>query len=972
MDFEKNILLESIKTGLINEDIESDIFFQPKIITNDYEKKEKVLASIDFLLQECDEFFFNVAFVTKSGVLSLFNTFKKIERLGKKGKILISKYQNFSDPYALRMLMKFSNIDLRLIDENNFHAKGYLFKTKDNYELIIGSSNLTQDALSKNTEYNLKLSLSNKSKLAKEAISIFQKYFLQGINLTEDFLCNYEQIFNEYRSFDKSLKLKAERVFETLKPNSMQKNALENLRALREAKVNKALLISATATGKTYLSAFDVKQFDAKKVLFIVHRWNIAKKALDSFKKIFKAERTYGLFETSSKDINKDFIFTTNLTLSNSENLKRFEPDAFDYIIIDETHRAGAATYQKIINYFSPKFLLGMTASPERTDDYDIFELFEHNIAYEIRLQKAMEEELIVPFHYFGVTDISVNGELLDENADFNQLTENERVNRIIEISKEYGCHDNSIRGLVFCSRKEEANELANKFNLRGLKSLALTGSNTEYEREKAIERLESDNDEYKLDYIFTVDIFNEGIDIPRINQIIMLRPTQSNIIFIQQLGRGLRKYQNKEYLTVIDFIGNYQNNFLIPVALFGDTSFNKDTLRKLLSSGNSEIPGASTINFDEISKRKIFESISDANLQTRRALFNDYKLLKNRLGRTPMMLDFLENKSRDPIQFVTYAKSYLDFLNLVEKDFDIFLDPTNLKLLQILSGDINNGCSFLDVFILKIISQDKTITIESLQNKINEKYKIVLKKDSLKKIINILNLNFFFERKGGQRTPIGDIYNFQIIKMEGNSLFIGNSLEKALQNNVFNKFFFDSLGYSLKSFELKSRRTDYLDGFLRYEKYTRRDIHKILNWPNEPNHVNIGGYKSSEDKDNCPIFVTYKKAEDIADTIKYEDKFINNRTLQWFSKHRRTFKSNDVQEIKNSKENNMRLPLFLKKDDNEGGEFYFLGDLEVDKNSLSETFIEDKKNDKKEQIVRMEMFLDKPIKDDLYKYIID
>ena len=190
MDFEKNILLESIKTGLINEDIESDIFFQPKIITNDYEKKEKVLASIDFLLQECDEFFFNVAFVTKSGVLSLFNTFKKIERLGIKGKILISKYQNFSDPSALRMLMKFSNIDLRLIDENNFHAKGYLFKTKDNYELIIGSSNLTQDALSKNTEYNLKLSLSNKSKLAKEAISIFQKYFLQGINLTEDFLCN--------------------------------------------------------------------------------------------------------------------------------------------------------------------------------------------------------------------------------------------------------------------------------------------------------------------------------------------------------------------------------------------------------------------------------------------------------------------------------------------------------------------------------------------------------------------------------------------------------------------------------------------------------------------------------------------------------------------------------------------------------------------------------------------------------------
>ena len=652
--------------------------------------------------------------------------------------------------------------------------------------------------------------------------------------------------------------------------------------------------------------------------------------------------------------------------------MKRFDPKFFDYIIIDETHRAGAATYQKIINYFSPKFLLGMTATPERTDDYDIFKLFEHNIAYEIRLQKAMEEELIVPFHYFGITDISVNGSLLDENADFQNLTGEERVEKIIAKSMKYGCDDNNIRALVFCSRKAEAIELSNKFNSRGFKSIALTGKHTELEREEAIQRLESNNLDEKLDYIFTVDIFNEGIDIPKINQIIMLRPTQSNIIFIQQLGRGLRKVENKEYLTVIDFIGNYQNNFLIPVALFGDTSYSKDNLRKLVVSGNSEIPGASTINFDEISKQKIFDSISSAKLQTKRNLINDYKLLKNRLGRIPMMIDFLENNSRDPIQFVNYSNSYLDFVSSVENDLDKILDSTNLKLLQIFSRDINNGCSFLEVFVLKVISEEKIISIENLEKRIFEKYQIKFDNNSIEFILNILNLNYLIDRKDKKRTPLRSIYNFEIVNYENNNLRIGSSLKNALQEKVFFNYFHDSIAYSLSAFENKIKNTDFVDGFLRYEKYTRRDIHKILNWPIEPIHQNVGGYGVSDDKENCPIYVTYKKSEDIAYTSKYEDKFLNKKTLEWFSKQKRTLQSNDVQEIINSKDNNMRLPLFVKKDDDEGKEFYYLGNLEVDKNCLVETFITDKKNKKSEKIVKMKMYLDKPVEDNLYKYLIN
>jgi superfamily II DNA or RNA helicase len=198
-----------------------------------------------------------------------------------------------------------------------------------------------------------------------------------------------------------------------------------------------------------------------------------------------------------------------------------------------------------------------MTATPERTDGHDIFKYFDYNIAYEIRLHKALEEEMLSPFHYYGVTDISVNGQIIDDNAAFDSLTSNERLDKIIEKSSFYGCDSGEVRGLVFCSKVEECKILAAEFTKRGLPSIYLSGENTEEERSNAIEQLESDNKEEKIQYIFSVDIFNEGVDIPRVNQIIMLRPTQSAIIFVQQLGRGLRKTDGKEYLTVIDFIGN-------------------------------------------------------------------------------------------------------------------------------------------------------------------------------------------------------------------------------------------------------------------------------------------------------------------------------------------------------------------------------------------------------------------------------
>ena len=300
------------------------------------------------------------------------------------------------------------------------------------------------------------------------------------------------------------------------------------------------MLISATGTGKTYLSAFDVKNIDPKRILFVVHRENIARDAMNTFKNIIK-NHTFGIFTGSDKDINSNYIFSTVQTIHKKEYREMFKPDTFDYIIIDEVHRAGAESYQELMNYFIPSFLLGMSATPERSDNFDIYKMFDYNIAYEIRLQQAMEYNLLCPFHYYGISDFIVDGKNIDDKTKFNDLITTERINHIINKIELYGHSGNRVRGLIFCSRKTEAVELSIEFNKRGYRTCALTGDDSEIKRQKAIDKLES-NDGDSLDYIFTVDIFNEGIDIPKVNQVIMLRPTQSAIVFVQQLGRGLRK----------------------------------------------------------------------------------------------------------------------------------------------------------------------------------------------------------------------------------------------------------------------------------------------------------------------------------------------------------------------------------------------------------------------------------------------
>ena len=706
-------------------------------------------------------------------------------------------------------------------------------------------------------------------------------------------------------------------------------------------------------------------------MLFVVHRLNIANKAMESFKKVFGTTRSYGVYSGNNKDKDKDFLFSTIQTISKPERLKAFDKDAFDYIIIDESHRSGAKSYSFLLEYFQPGFLLGMTATPERTDGLDIFQLFDHNIAYEIRLNDAMEEDLLCPFHYFGVSDLFIDHQKQDKLTTFNQLVSKERVEKVIEKSRFFGTDNGLVRGLIFCSRNEEAEKLSELLNERGLQTIALSGSSSEKERMTAIERLESDDLREKLDYILSVDIFNEGVDIPKVNQVIMLRPTASAIIFVQQLGRGLRKLSSKSYLTVIDFIGNHNGNYLIPMALYGDSSYNKDRIRKLISQGSSEIPGASTINFDRISKEQIFESINAANLSTLKDLRSDYTYLKNRLGRIPMMEDFRKARMRDAFQFVIYSNSYLNFVSKVESDFSPELNDLQIKILEYFAGEINNSKRVEESLILKGLLLEGEFDFQNLVREVERLFSYRPSNETFLSAVRNINMEFVRVKNSGSLVPFRTLVGFGVIHMDSRrKIQFTDEFNQCLKDNVFREFLVDNVDFGIHTFQEKFKAEQWQNGFQFYEKYSRKDVFRIMNFDVNPVAQNVGGYLVSEEQGVCPIFVNYHKEEDISESTKYEDEFLSKSVFAWMSKSNRKLKSKDVQSILNA-EGQMRLPLFVKKSNDEGSDFYYIADLLPKKESAQETSMKNDKG-KSVSVVRMEFDLSQQVEDGIYKYLLE
>ncbi|HFR3747627.1 TPA: DEAD/DEAH box helicase [Streptococcus suis] len=946
-------LLHSLQYGFIDREIFQEGVYSPKILINDTETHRYVLNDIQEELSKAKSFAFSVAFITQSGLALIKSQLSDLADEGVRGRILISPYLDFNDPIAMKELLKLKNVQVRITPVNlQMHAKFYLFEQKDKQVIISGSSNLTHTALKVNYEWNVKLTSTHNGDFIQNAKEEFERIWKKSIVLDIEAINAYsarrKTVIHTATIQDESIASYQE----TIRPNKMQEQALEGLATVRKNGAQKALVISATGTGKTYLSAFDVKQYNPDRMLFIVHREQILQKSLKDFQKVLGFEDDEGCIYKSGMDISqKRYIFATIQTISRADNLQAFDPTFFNYILIDEVHKAGADSYKKVMNYFQPDFYLGMTATPERTDGQNIYELFDFNIAYEIRLQEALDNDMLCPFIYYGVSDIKIDGQLIDEKASFSNLVSEQRVNHILEKVSYYGVSGETVKGLIFCSSVNEAKELEGQFNARGLRTRALSGEHSQEERQRVVQDLENGN----LDYILTVDIFNEGIDIPSVNQVVMLRNTQSSIIFIQQLGRGLRKHDSKEYVTIIDFIGNYQNNYLIPVALFGDQSMNKDNYRREVREPNI-LRGLTTINFEKIAKEQIFSSITNTTLSSIKILRDAFKDLENKLGRVPYLSDFVKLNSIDPLVFFENSsfQNYGDVINKFSEE-TILLSEVEKRFLNFITFEILNGKRKHELYLLKLlVGNDGLVSSDKWFECIIE-HDLEFQTDVLDSVTRVLDLSFL---KAQEHKKYGDE---SLVSFEGDVYCLNKTVYQSLmKNNKFARLFFDVIETGI----LKSK--EYPEIFTLGQKYTRRDVLKLMNVSKDEPPLNIGGYKIDKETNSCPIFITYHKSEDISDTIKYEDELLNESTLKWFSKNKRTLDSNDVSTITQSNENGLRLELFVIKDDSEGGEFYYLGPLRYVENSACEVI----KNG--DSVVQMLFKLNSPVETNLYKYLTD
>lgn len=977
-------LRSGFETAFINGAVASNLAYKPQFVSNNHKQGKKVLSSIEDELLICDQFQISVAFITMGGITPLLQTLKELEKKGIKGEILTTNYLNFSEPKALEKLNNLSNITLRMYDVEaageGFHTKGYIFKKDEIYRIIIGSSNMTRTALTTNREWNTRVVSTEKGEIAQSVVEEFNELW------NSEFTFEYNEFFDIYKERYKIIKKQRQIARREelpsiekyrLQPNSMQVSFIVNLRKIIEAGEERALLISATGTGKTYASAFAMRELGYRRVLFLVHRGQLARQTKKSYQKVFGKNISMGLVGAGYSDYDSDYVFAMVQTLNRDEHLHKYNPDDFDCIILDEAHHSSADTYQKVMNYFKPKLWLGMTATPDKRDDNvagcNIYEIFNYQIAYEIRLQQAMEEDLLCPFHYFGISDVS----LLDEKKlksrkmterDFNLLTGDERVRHIIEQAEYFGYSGDRVKGLVFCSRIDESEELSQKFNAAGFRTIALNGSATEDERAKAFERLamneaDSTDDMQPLDYIFSVEILNEGVDIVEVNQVIMLRPTESPIVFIQQLGRGLRKAEGKEYVVILDFIGNYNNNFMIPVALSGDRSYNADTIRKYVISGNSTIPGASTVHFDEIAKDKIFSSI-DKIKGMKTIIRSSYKNLKNRLGRVPYLMDFYDNGEVDPLVIIREYKTYQALLEAEEKELYIGrIADKEMMILEYLSKTVLSGARPYELEILKRFMKQEVIRIEDMKKEFQEKYGYAIDMDSFTNAVDVLQGHFVSKEDEYKKYCHIDIINSDNKQMLKRMMKYAELLKHA----EFYRQIDDIVGVGLRRYQEK-----YLDGrteespFVLYEKYSRRDVSLLMNCGKDLSSTMYGMKRIDDD---VFIFVTYHKQESkdeaelyVAGKPDYADVFEDNVIFRWDSQIGKGVDSSYMQDVCNAK----RKHLLVKKSDAETN-FYYMGQfdiLEVKADKKKD------KNGKDREISKVKVQMKYPVRDDLLRYL--
>lgn len=922
--------------GYIDRQTLSERIHNPLLVAN--ADDNTMLAALRAELKTAMSFTISVAFVTNSGIGAL-----KEALVGFRGRgmIITSDYQDFNSPDALRELSKLRNVDARIMSGLSHHAKGYVFDHGDHITALVGSSNLTRDALIDNSEWNLKFSTHHDGDIADQLHSALERHIEISAPLTEEWIEAYSQR-RQPPVFAQSAKdqIGAPSSQAKILPNAMQTEALDRLRALIESGQKRALIISATGTGKTILAALAAREFRPERVLFVAHTAQILRKAATEFQKVFQTtEDETGFFIGQQRELDRRFTFATVQSLSRLNKLSNISPKQFDYIIIDEVHRSGAESYRRIINHFRPDFLLGLTATPERTDGFNVFELFDHNVPFEIRLGDALESRMLVPFDYYGVSDYeSMSGYTISDDSTLDEKVARDRVEHLVRVLEDYS-FPSGTKGLIFCSSNKESSRLAEELSNytlygRPLRIVALSGADSIERREETVAKLQAG----ELDFIVTVDIFNEGIDIPDVNVIMMLRSTQSSTIFTQQLGRGLRKAKSKETLRVIDVIGNYSNNYLIPIALTGDRSGDPDSARETMRRSRTHpVAGSSTISFDEVTTERILESLKRANLIDKRKCKEAILNLEYRLGQLPRLLDFETHESLNPFLMASKYKNYWSLLHSL-KFVDVGPSEKENGFLTMLSAILLNGKRPQELLLMDSLCRNGSIS-EHEYAKLLEEQGLDRSPQCLGSVERILNLEWFTE---AQRRAFGDL---PLVIRENDQFRLGDEF-RLIYNSYARTPSFSPISFrdhvdDIIDTGLLLNRKNFngSDQFIQGRRYSRRDVCRLLNWAKNQEST-VYGYKTDLATMTCPIFVTYHKDADIWESIRYEDTLIDRSTLHWFTRNKRTLQSPELKPILNGE---ATLHLFAKREDSEGTEFYYLG--QADSTNPEQTTMPGKNN---------------------------
>lgn len=612
-----------------------------------------------------------VSFLMESGVKLLLQDLKEALNRGVKIRILTGNYLKITQPQALYLLKSElkDKVDLRFYNNPNksFHPKAYMFHNPIDSEIYIGSSNISRGALTSSIEWNYRFLKSAAPNDFKVFYDTFEDLFNNhSLIITDEVLKDYSKQWtrpNIYKDIEKE-EIKEENVINIFEPRGAQIEALYSLEKSREEGFDKGLVVAATGIGKTYLAAFDSAKYN--RVLFVAHREEIIKQAAQSFKNVRNSD-DIGFFYSNQKDTKNSFIFALVQTLGKEQYLNEeyFSKDYFDYIIVDEFHHAVSNNYKKIIDYFIPKFLLGLTATPERLDSKDVFALCDYNMVYEVRLKDAISKGWLVPFRYYGIYDETVNYEDIDyKNGKYDdkQLEEALMLNKRGEIILNHYLKYNSKRAMGFCTSRHHAEYMAKVFNENNIPSAAVySGEKGEYSEDRNIALSKLTSGELKV--IFSVDMFNEGLDVPAIDMVMFLRPTQSPTIFLQQLGRGLRKFKDKKYLNVLDFIGNYKKANLVPFLLSGK-EYSASECKKN-KQGDYEFPEECIVDFD-FKIIDIFKKQAEREMKVKDKVKEQFEVVSQMLGYRPSRVELFTYIDDEVYQNIR-SKAMNPFSNYLE-----------------------------------------------------------------------------------------------------------------------------------------------------------------------------------------------------------------------------------------------------------------------------------------------------------------